>query len=413
MTSWSLVLAWAAIVASLAATCAALLRVPALRERFERLEDGRRGALDGLRGVLAISVFAHHADLTRAAAIAGSWTTPATAFVQVLGLGAVAIFFMITAYLFWSRTIALGGDLAAGRFYRARLRRIYPAFAGSIVALLAVVAWQTGFALRESPAVLVREVAGQFSLGIAAGATVNGLPHANLIDAGVTWSLAFECGFYALLPLLGRAVRARRSWIAFAVVALVALAFARHLWIVGCFLPGMLAAELERRPRAAAWFARFGGGVALASFALLLVATVAAPAALFTLAHGPQADVVPQLVALCGIFAGVTLGGPLPLLERRELRFAGAISYSVYLLHAIVLYVAARSVESWMPVARMSQASYAAFVLACVPVVALVATASFVALEEPFLHVRRRSRGDVDALRTSRTVEAAVSESTF
>lgn len=132
----ALVPLWLALVAGFMLVAALALRLPRLRARFERIEASRIPALDGLRGVLAISVFVHHAYLTRRAAVTGSWGAPDNAFIQALGLGAVAIFFMITAFLFWSRALSAGGRIAPLRLYRARLRRIYPAFAGSIALLL-------------------------------------------------------------------------------------------------------------------------------------------------------------------------------------------------------------------------------------------------------------------------------------
>ncbi len=336
--------------------------------------------------MLAVSVFVHHAYLTREATSAGVWGVPDSAFIQLLGLGAVAIFFMITAYLFWSRALATGGRLAALPLYRARLRRIFPAYAGSIVVLLFVVACETRFQFRETPGTVALEIARQFSLGIANGAVVDGRPHANIIDAGVTWSLGFECGFYLALPLLALAIRGSRTWLAWLAVALAAALFARHCWIVACFLPGMFAAEAATRPPLAGWFARFGNTLVLAGCALLGLAVVALPHAYLTLEHGPRFDVAPQLVALCAIFAGVSLGPGPKLLRRSEFVYLGAISYSVYLLHGIVLYVAAHLVSVVRPVATLPASTYwLALAVVCVPAVVVLATCSYFGLEAPFL----------------------------
>ena len=384
------ILLWLGLVACFALFARLALRVPSLRARTELVEASRLPALDGLRGVLAISVFVQHAYLTRQAAIVGLWGVPGNAFVQVLGLGAVAIFFMITAFLFWSRALALGGRLAALPLYRARLRRIYPAFAGSIVLLLLVVGYETHFRLVEAPATLALEVARELSLGIATGATVNGRTSADLINANVTWSLGFECGFYLALPLLARTIRGGRSWIAFALVALIAVFFERHCWIVACFLPGMLAAELAAGSTSAAWFARHGNVLVASGCALLVLAVVAAPRVFLTLEHGPRLDVIPQLAALCAIFLGVALGPGPKILRRLEFQFLGAISYSVYLLHAIVLYVASHVLSTFVPIRTLAPAWYWLFIVACVPAVVSVATCSYWWLEAPFMRAPGR-----------------------
>lgn len=70
-----------------------------------------------------------------------------------------------------------------------------PGLRGLHRAAASLAACETQFRLREAPWTVAVEVARQFSLGIANGATVNGLRHADPSDAGVTWSLGFECGF--------------------------------------------------------------------------------------------------------------------------------------------------------------------------------------------------------------------------
>ena len=404
MQTPALMLLWLAVLASCALVAALYLRIPQLRAHIERVEASRLGALDGLRGVLALSVFVHHAYLTRQNALSGVWGTPGNAFVQILGLGAVAIFFMITAFLFWSRAIAADGRMAPLPLYGARLRRLFPAYAGSITLLLFIAACETHFQMREAPWTVVVEIARQYSLGIANGATVNGLANANTIDAGVPWSLGFECGFYAALPLLALSIRSRRSWLAVLAIAAVAIAFGRHLWIVACFLPGIAAAEAAARPLWRARFERHGRGLFFGGCALLALSTIVKPEAMLTLEHGPRLDVLPQIAALCAIFSGVALGPGPRVLRRIELRYLGAISYSVYLLHAIVLYVAAQLCSLVAPLGSLSpMTDWLLVVFVCSPIVVTLATGSYLAFEAPFLYAVRGRK----MLRASPSLAAA------
>jgi peptidoglycan/LPS O-acetylase OafA/YrhL len=186
--------------------------------------------------------------------------------------------------------------------------------------------------------------------------------------------------------------RSGRSWLAFAAVALVAVLFERHCWIVASFLPGMLAAEAATRPRVAAWFERHGNALIFAGCALLLGAVVLAPRTFLTLEHGPRLDVAPQLLALCTIFAGIVLGTQPNVLWQLNFRYLGAISYSVYLFHAIVLYVASRVLSAFVPIATLAPVWYWLFVFACVPAVVALSTCSYRLLEAPFLHKPDRRR---------------------
>ena len=77
-------------------------------------KSGRVSSLDGLRGVLALSVFFYHALLTRQFSATGQWHQNASHFYDALGPGAVAMFFMITGYLFWSKVLKEQGPSSIG-----------------------------------------------------------------------------------------------------------------------------------------------------------------------------------------------------------------------------------------------------------------------------------------------------------
>ena len=63
-----------------------------LKERTDRL-----GAIDGLRGYLALLVFIHHFEITWYWHNTGEWSSPPYLNFGTVG---VSIFFMITGYLF-------------------------------------------------------------------------------------------------------------------------------------------------------------------------------------------------------------------------------------------------------------------------------------------------------------------------
>ena len=93
-----------------------------------RLLDVSRGyskPLEGIRGVLAFSVLAHHALVAYAYRTGGSWKPPASRFYAQLGMIAVLLFFFMTAYLFWSKLIKIP-ELEPLAFYRSRVKRLWP-----------------------------------------------------------------------------------------------------------------------------------------------------------------------------------------------------------------------------------------------------------------------------------------------
>ncbi|MBU3030554.1 acyltransferase family protein [Paracoccus marinaquae] len=62
--------------------------------------EGRIGAVDGLRGFLALGVFAYHFVLWREVLQGQYWGAPVSHFEYQLGQVGVSFFFMITAFLF-------------------------------------------------------------------------------------------------------------------------------------------------------------------------------------------------------------------------------------------------------------------------------------------------------------------------
>ena len=70
----------------------------------------RISALDGLRGFLVIGVFLHHAAHWYMNIITGTWHGAPSQFYSNLGPACVALFFMITAFLFYGKILRNGGQ---------------------------------------------------------------------------------------------------------------------------------------------------------------------------------------------------------------------------------------------------------------------------------------------------------------
>ena len=91
--------------------------IPFYRRELAVEDRTRSGPLDGLRGVLCFAVLCHHAMVTFSFLGTGRWQVPPTHFYWLLGRTPVALFFCVTAFLFWSRAVAQGGELPAPFFF--------------------------------------------------------------------------------------------------------------------------------------------------------------------------------------------------------------------------------------------------------------------------------------------------------
>jgi peptidoglycan/LPS O-acetylase OafA/YrhL len=145
------------LVAALSAAIV-LAVVPAAR-RIIANPGARDLELDGLRGFLAFFVFVHHSAVTWRYLQGDGWTEPPSRLFGQLGSASVALFFMVTAYLFWGRVLDRRGGLDWNGFWIGRLFRIYPAFLLALSGILLVAFAAQDFRLHTDAGTFLRALA--------------------------------------------------------------------------------------------------------------------------------------------------------------------------------------------------------------------------------------------------------------
>ena len=195
--------------------------------------------IDGIRGYLAFGVFVHHYIIEWLYLRHGRVGSPPHNFENELGKGTVAVFFMITAFLFWERAHTRRG-VKAKSFFISRFFRIYPLYTAFILLLFGAVAYESGWTAYESAWTIMNEFFKWFFFHIV---VIN--HHPGMIFGGVAWTLLYEAWFYLSLPLVAIVVfRKTALWKkALSVGIVVALFLANHLqiWIFAAFLGGIVA----------------------------------------------------------------------------------------------------------------------------------------------------------------------------
>ena len=361
---------WFAICALCLLTAAAL----ACTSRFyrARLDEGaasRFECIDGLRGFLALGVFAVHAVNMYTLHATGQWASGSAPFHSKASTAGVALFFMITGFLFWLRVLRCGDRFDTRAFFVSRLRRLTPMYAMSVLMALVVVAAASGFAVRESPAELARDLRPWLSFGFMDTGELNGMGEARYVNA-VYWTLAYEWMFYLALPLLALFAR---GWGAAALAAAV-LVFGMQQPIVLNFLFGALAAALVH--------ARVLEGRLNSPW--LAVVPLVSLGAYFV---APGAYGLLQSAALCGFFIFVVHGySVFGLLRTRAAKVLGAISYSIYLTHCIALFVTVHAVDRLVPIETLSGGQYWLLAALAAAGCVLLSALTYRYVEYPFLH---------------------------
>jgi peptidoglycan/LPS O-acetylase OafA/YrhL len=370
------------------ALCLAIGWALARTSGFYRAQVDAAGArfecIDGLRGFLALGVFAVHAVNMYTLHAAGRWSTDVAPFHSKAASAGVALFFMITGFLFWLRVLRAGGAFDTRAFLLSRVRRLTPMYAMSVLMALAVVAAASGLALHTGPAALLRDLRPWLSFGFMDTGPLNGLEDARYINA-VYWTLAYEWMFYLALPLLALFAR---GWGAAALVAAV-LAFGTQKPIVFNFLFGALAAWtvhgrlLEARLRSP-WLSALPLASLGAYFAL------------------PGGYGLAQSAALFGFFIFVVHGTSLfGLLRTRAAKVLGTISYSIYLTHCIALFVTVHAVDRLVPIRTLDGGRYWMLAALAAAGCVLLSALTYRYVEHPFLHsqpARKPERAHAEAV---------------
>jgi peptidoglycan/LPS O-acetylase OafA/YrhL len=339
-----------------ALACLALLLAAASVLPFGSVDipAGRRqriSVLDGLRGFLALGVFFHHAAIYHRYILDGVWARPPSAVFVLFGQVGVALFFMITGYLFWSRTIAERGRPDWLSLYIGRVFRIGPLYLVAAGTMLAAVFVLTGFRISEPPARLSEHLLRWSLLGLFRSTEVNGFENPGRLLADVTWTLRYEWLFYFSLVATALAARSPKFHLPAIVVALttglayLALGGAeRHQLVAACiclFLDGMCCASLRakgftlRLPDWASSALVIAIGVLV--FTSFSTAYLAAPVLLLGV-------IFYLIISDASVFG---------LLRTRAARRLGDVSYGIYLLQGLVLYF----VFSFAPVRTFALAS--------------------------------------------------------
>jgi peptidoglycan/LPS O-acetylase OafA/YrhL len=336
----------------------------------------RYGSLDGLRGVLALFVMIHHAAIWRGYAITGEWTLPPSRFYSHLGGTSVALFFMITAFLFGSKLLdARPGALDWTRLFVSRALRLIPLYLLFVFLLVFMALASSNFVLRESPL--------RFDLNVFhwLAFTVFDMPGVNRaatpIAGGQAWSLPYEWWFYLALPVMavfvGRRDQPRGLLLLSAVAASVAA-----MWITNrggwpnavMFLGGWIAVVSMRTAHAQCAAARWWSSIV----ALSVLAYIARTPVGFE-----YRSVILLSIAFLVIAGGNTLFG---VLTSAPLRVLGEISYSLYLLHGIGLYLAFSTMGT-KAAARLTPTEHWLVVFAATPVIVVFCRLTYRTVEAP------------------------------
>ncbi len=354
-----------------------LLKSEFYQQAVQLSTQAKYQTLDGLRGLLALSVFFTHAACNYTVLRGGGWESGSYKF---LGDAAVWCFFMITGFLFWSKAIA-SPQLNLKAFYTNRFLRIFPLYWFSVFVTFVIAIAQFGFSFSNPPLETLVAVFQWMTCQILPFPLIHGVQQFPdvignttwMISAGVAWTLAYEVNFYLFFPLFAYLATPLR----FVLLCVGVLGISRFVPSVpttelSAFLCGMAVAHLFQKIRLENYLCHsVFSGIALIS--LLLGGARFLP---------DKISVLLVCVAFVIVLYGNNLFG---LLISAPFRYLGIVSFDIYLLHSIVIYVIFRIVNLVIPFQTMSSLLFWGISGVCGVLAILISGATYQYIEHPFI----------------------------
>ena len=354
--------------------------------------QGRFATIDGVRGYLAFFVFISHTSVWYFFLRTGKWTVPPSNVFTQFGQASVALFFMITGFLFYTKLLDSrehGMDWL--RFFVGRVLRLVPLHWFAISTMVAIVLILSRGQVFDA---LAMAKGTMLWLTLLGSPDLNQVSGTRRILAGVTWSLPYEWFFYISLPVIALSLRLVAPLLVLAVgVAGVVGAIAWHADPQHAyqFLGGIVAALLVRHERVTRLATSTSGSMLV--ILLLLVEIVS-----FRTAFG-----FVQVILLSAVFILITAGASLfGVLTCRVSRTLGEMAYSIYLLHGILLFVTFQFVVGFPAARVLTPLEHWLVIYAAVPVLIVICFGTFRLIEHPAMS---RSGAATSRLRCWRTAK--------
>lgn len=368
------------------ATAALLLRsVPRIPRELEHGGESRFAGIDGLRGYLAFGVFVHHSIITWIFLQTGVMDFPPSNFYSQLGQGSVALFFMITGFLFWNRLLTHGRQHDWLAFAVSRLFRLYPLYLPLMLTVFVCVFYLQDWELKDSGTQLIGQTLAWL---IFDRPDVNQYHQTGMLISNVTWTLGYEVFFYLALPLAAMVFIYRGGWMQ-TVLCLIGIytlyqvvgwehSLKKHF--LASFLGGIAAAYWIRRPQWVAWsLSPLAGIIALLALAIAFTA--------FNRAFNLGALLLLSLFFVI-VASGNTLFGAL---RPRSIRWLGEISYSTYLLHGFVLWVLVQRLPPILHLDVRQAWVFLPLLAVCSCLLIIISSLTYLYIEKPGINAGKKT----------------------
>ena len=340
-------------------------------------------SIDGMRGLLALGVFIHHSCIWYNYIQEGKWDGPPSNLYNQLGQTSVALFFMITSFLFISKLLnSEKKEFNWNTFFIARIFRLVPMYYISLLLVIFLIMASSHWKLNVSPLKFLVSIVKWGSFTILGGPPINATTYP--VNAGVVWSLPYEWLFYFSLPLFSLFILKTKPpiiYIFFGICFMIYFYFhnikylGENLYNIYSFAGGCIAPFLLKYTSISD---RIKTTYSIYTNIIILIF-------LFIIGYFSTTHNIFCLILISVIFTLIALGGSLfGLLKNPVLKFLGEISYSTYLLHGIILFIVFHF--GFQNPKQLSSTAFCIVVFLITPIVVVASFLGFIIVEKYFMN---------------------------
>lgn len=338
--------------------------------------------IDGLRGYLAFFVFLHHSYIWSHYLKTNKWEEPESNLFNQFGQTSVTLFFIITAFLFINKLIDKKNiDFDWKKYITARVFRMFPMYFFSVCLVLFIVAIESNFQLKEPLIDVVKNSLSWIIFALNGSININSLENTFQINSGVSWSLPYEWMFYFLLPILVILLKVKVNYkvvVSFTVVFLIILyinqsSLKKFIPFLGGIFSALLIKNINCSNLKETKFTFIG---------LILVFI-----SIFYFNSGRA--VIPIIISTF-LFIMIASGNSFfGILSTDFSRKFGQTTYSIYLIHGIVLFIIFRYILGYEEASKLSELGYWGIIAVSVFPVIFLSQITYKLIELPLMNINK------------------------
>jgi len=351
------------------------------------LSEIRYPEIDGLRGYLAFFVFLHHSYIWQVFLKTDQWEDPKSNLFNQFGETTVVFFFIITAFLFTTKLFnTKNGEVDWSDYLKARFFRLFPMYLLSIIIIFILVAYLTDFTAQVPFIENLKSVLSWLFFNVSKNNSVlNGFEDTFTVNAGIAWTLPYEWTFYFLLPMIALWFKIKVNLkavlgftLAAAIIMILNKASLRHFTP---FMGGIVVAVLMNTKK-------FEGILKQKKYTLLAIVLLGVSIYFFNSGRKPLPIIISSVVFLI-IASGNNFFGVLSSTFSRKF---GQTTYSLYLLHGIVLSIIFNFIIGFDQAKLLTNTEFWLIITASIFPLILICQLTFKYIEAPLMAISKRKK---------------------